>query len=193
MSKNNADDCSPSEKASDYKHLDRYIDAEHGLLSLGRDRIRYPDGSVRDRAWVDISKNGAYTIAITDDGTIPLMHSYRPKQEAEVWEFPGGGVDDGENFAQAGARELREEAGYKAGHAETLRTWRANGHIRARNGVVVARDLEYVGTNQGDFEYMETINVTPEKLSTMVQDNNRGAWFYLPYYIALDEGVFENI
>lgn len=42
---------------------------------------------------------------------ILLVQQYRPPVDAHVWEFPGGGVDDGEDVITAGLRELHEETG----------------------------------------------------------------------------------
>jgi ADP-ribose pyrophosphatase len=42
-----------------------------------------------------------------------LIRQFRPPAQAFVWEFPAGIIDAGENPAQAAARELLEETGYR--------------------------------------------------------------------------------
>ena len=53
-------------------------------------------------------------LALSDGRGRWLMHR-RPagKQHANLWEFPGGKVENGENPSQALCREIEEELGYR--------------------------------------------------------------------------------
>ena len=46
-----------------------------------------------------------------DEERIVLIRQYRCPLDDYIYEFPAGLVDDGENFKQAGTRELKEETG----------------------------------------------------------------------------------
>ncbi|MFB6138150.1 MAG: NUDIX hydrolase [Halobacteriaceae archaeon] len=60
-----------------------------------------------------------------------------------------------ESYAAAGRRELREETGYDAAAVETLETcWCATGVLRHRRGYVVATDLEQVGRDLDENEFL---------------------------------------
>ncbi|MGH2686300.1 MAG: GNAT family N-acetyltransferase [Actinomycetota bacterium] len=50
---------------------------------------------------------GAFTAIIDDRDRLLLMH----RVDADVWEMPGGGVEDGESPWAAAVREVREEVG----------------------------------------------------------------------------------
>lgn len=64
-------------------------------------------------------------VATTDDNRLLLTDQYRKPLEQRVIELPAGLVGDDPAFAdesleQAAIRELEEETGYRAGHAERI-------------------------------------------------------------------------
>ncbi|WP_198164511.1 NUDIX domain-containing protein [Rhodoplanes sp. Z2-YC6860] len=59
-------------------------------------------------------------LARTPDGRIPLVRQYRPAMEAFTWELPAGLLEEGEDAAEAAARELLEETGYPARATHSL-------------------------------------------------------------------------
>ena len=77
------------------------------------------------RTWWRLSRPmtlGVRALATDDAGRILLVrHTYSPG-----WHFPGGGVEHGENTADAAARELMEEGGVDAISPLTLIGFYAN-------------------------------------------------------------------
>ena len=53
-------------------------------------------------------------LCLAGDAEVLLLLWRDPVSGAEVWEPPGGGLEDGESYADAAARELFEEAGLLA-------------------------------------------------------------------------------
>ena len=53
-------------------------------------------------------------VALTPDGTFPIVRQYRPALERFTWELPAGLVERGEAAADSCKRELMEETGYPA-------------------------------------------------------------------------------
>ena len=56
----------------------------------------------------------AAVVPITEDGTVVLVRQWRQPLEAFTLELPSGGVEVGEDPAEAAERELLEETGYRA-------------------------------------------------------------------------------
>lgn len=56
-------------------------------------------------------RNAARVLLLDREGRVLLFRFVDPVTAAPFWITPGGGLDDGETFEAAAARELREETG----------------------------------------------------------------------------------
>jgi 8-oxo-dGTP diphosphatase len=71
--------------------------------------------------------NAIAVAIVIRDGKVLVQHRYRPGI-GMIFEFPGGSVDDGENFAVAAARELQEETGISCcSHIATVESFGQDG------------------------------------------------------------------
>ncbi len=59
-------------------------------------------------------------LAVTPEGTIPIVRQFRPAWNGYTWELPAGHVDPGETPERSCIRELREETGLVAGQVYSL-------------------------------------------------------------------------
>ena len=76
--------------------------------------VELPDGRRFDHHLVRI-RPSAGVAAVDDQGRVLLIWRHRFIPDAWGWEIPGGRVEAGEDPAEAAARELEEETGWRPG------------------------------------------------------------------------------
>ena len=109
--------------------------------------------------WVNV-------IPFTPHGEVVMVRQYRHGADRVTLEVPGGIVDPGETPAQAAARELLEETGYRAGRIEPLGEVEPNPAFLAnRCHTFLATELERIGDPEGDGE--EELEVVIERLEDL--------------------------
>ncbi len=101
-----------------------------------------------------------------------MIRNHRPALDLELWDLPAGTLDrPGEDPRAAGARELIEETGYRAGSLSKLcEFYSAPGCMTELLTAFVAEDLSFVGQR---LEPTERIQVEPMPLAdalAMVRD-----------------------
>ena len=95
------------------KEVSREYIYEGRILKLRKDLVSLPSGNVADREIIEHS-GGAGCLAVTKEGKILLVKQYRRPYDEVTFEIPAGKLAQGENHAEAAARELSEETGYIA-------------------------------------------------------------------------------
>jgi ADP-ribose pyrophosphatase YjhB (NUDIX family) len=82
-------------------------------LQIDEIEVRMP-GSDKLETYHGIRQaNAVGVLAMTTAGEFLLLRQYRPVVDAWTWELPAGAVATGETPAEAGARELNEETGFR--------------------------------------------------------------------------------
>lgn len=114
--------------------------------------VERSDGSRAERDVV-VHPGAVAMIALDADGRIALVRQYRVAAERTLLELPAGTLDvnDGviEDPAEAAARELEEETGYRAGTWERLASfWTAPGFATELMHLYLATDLSPVGEDR---------------------------------------------
>jgi 8-oxo-dGDP phosphatase len=111
----------------------------------GQVDVELPGG---ERFWHHVVRlhRAAMMVLVDDSSRVLLLWRHRFLPDRWGWEIPGGLVDGDEEPADAAARELKEETGYRAGRVEQLITFQPIvGSVDSEHVVFVGRDPQRIG------------------------------------------------
>ncbi len=146
----------PSPPPPPARRLSREVLVENPWHRYCLDRYTHADGSEGRYYYVDMP-GSCGVIPLYDDGTTVLIHCERYLLGETLWEFPIGGMADGEEAEAVARKELAEEAGLAAGRMDLLGSFAPyKGVSNERCHFFLARDLEHVGQ---ELEPSEAITV----------------------------------
>lgn len=96
---------------------------------------------------------GVRGVVLRDGEVLLVRHGYTPG-----WHLPGGGVEPGESFEEALAKELREEGNVRVEGTAQLHGLFQNKHASSRDhvAVYVVREFRYDGPPAPNFEIQES-------------------------------------
>lgn len=114
--------------ARPFQRLCREVLVDNAWHRYCRDRYTQRDGSEGVYYYVDMP-GSCGTIPVFADGSTVLVHVHRYLLDAGFWEFPIGGMKDGDDPLAVAQRELREETGIAA------REWIPIGRFAPYKGV----------------------------------------------------------
>ena len=131
---------------------------------LGQVDVGLPGG---ERIWRHVVRlpRSALMVLLDERARVLLLRRYRFVQGRWGWELPGGLVDEGENPREAAARELAEQAGYRAGEVRHLVSFQpfaesADGeHVVfiGRGGERVAEAVSWEAIAQAEWVSLESV------------------------------------
>ncbi|MEQ4716165.1 NUDIX hydrolase [Nonomuraea sp. B19D2] len=118
------------------------------IINVVTDTVKMPRDEVADRDYV-VHPGAVAVLALDDRDRVLLIRQYRHPTRMLMWELPAGIRDvEGESLVAGAARELAEEAGYRADTWHTLVDLRTSpGMSDERIRVFLARDLTKVETD----------------------------------------------
>ena len=107
-----------SNDSTPYRVVDSELLLDAPIIGVRRDTITTATGEAKREI---VEHFSAVAVAAVRDNHVMMIRQYRHGVGRHLWEIPAGLLDiDGEDPADAAARELREETGYTAEHLEPL-------------------------------------------------------------------------
>ncbi|MGW3344308.1 NUDIX domain-containing protein [Nonomuraea rubra] len=134
------------------------VDSRHRfkgyVIEVVTDSVKMPRDEVADRDYV-VHPGAVAVLALDEHDRVLMIRQYRHPTRHLMWELPAGIRDvAGEPLVTTAARELAEEAGYRAGTWYTLLDLRSSpGMTDERVRVFLARDLSRIPEEENGFEH----------------------------------------
>jgi len=158
----------------EWKKLESDVAGDYDVFRVLRHVMRSPrTGESHEFHVVDVPLC-AQVIALTEDGQVVLVEQFRQGVQRLSLEFPAGVLEPGEDPVDGALRELEEETGYRARHAELLGDFDPDPAIQSNTiEVVLARGCTPDGTR--DLDDGEDVCVrlaSPEEVRALIM---RGA------------------
>lgn len=141
------------------------------IFEVGLEEHRLPNGR-QTTFEVVRHPGGAAVLPVFADGRVLLIRQYRPAVGAMIYEIPAGRLEPGESPETCVARELVEEAGYRATEFLALGSlWSTVGFCDERVDLFVARGLSRAASSP---EPDEVIELAPMPLEEALLRLERG-------------------
>jgi 8-oxo-dGTP pyrophosphatase MutT (NUDIX family) len=143
---------------------------ENPYFSLRSDRLRLPDGGIKDPYYVIERPDAAIIFPLTESGEVVLVNQYRPPLEMMELGLPAGLVEEGERPEEAARRELSEETGYTGGDWEPLGSLASSPSLKNNWAYLfLARGVEETTPPDPDeHELVEVVRVPVKELPNLV-------------------------
>ena len=154
-----------------WKHVSSRTLYRRERVVVREDLLELPGGQERSYAVLELG-GGAGVVPLTTHDEVVLVRQYRHVTRGFCWEIPGGGIQPGESPEEAAQRELREEAGCRAGRLTRLGGfWPNNAYLDEVIHVYLAEDLVSDPLPADQDEQMERRAFPFQEALAMAQDD----------------------
>lgn len=147
----------------------RQVEYERPWLAVEAKQVRR-DGAATETYYSVRTHDYAVVLAVTVDGSIPLVRQFRPAIEERSLELPSGLVEPGESPGECVRRELLEETGCEAGRLEPLGPFQLDsGRMQTTEWAFFAPEVRVVRAEPSGEEHgLEVVFVTPQELRRLI-------------------------
>jgi ADP-ribose pyrophosphatase len=155
---------------SDIKKISSEVVHKNPWWEYKHDKLIRLDGTEGDYYYVETHGN-VIVIPILDDGRLVLVRQYRYLGEKNSIEFPGGGMDKGEQSTDAAKRELLEESGYSTENLIKIGMFEpCVGMNKDLSHIFIANELTFVQEPKSDaYESTEVILRRVDEFENMIK------------------------
>lgn len=141
------------------------------IINVRKDTVQLPNGKTAFRELI-AHPGGVGVIAVDENKDVFMVTQYRIAAKSNMLEIPAGKMEYGEDPLECGSRELIEETGYKAKNFIHLGEYYATpGYCEEKLNIYLAQDLEFVGQNLDEGEFLNVKKYSLDELYQMVMDN----------------------
>lgn len=155
-----------------WKILKSKVTFKNKFFKIREDKCKKKDGKIVDAYYTIERPAAAIIAAFTEDRELILVNQYRHPVKSVDFELPAGFLEPHErNTAQAAARELLEETGYKAKKFKKLqKTFASAGLMNYKTHFFIAFGAKKIGKQKLDDneEILEVITVPFKKALTLL-------------------------
>jgi ADP-ribose pyrophosphatase len=162
-------DVDPSPADHEWRALESAVEYETGWYTGGYDLVELPDGETKRYYWAELPAAVVIVAVVEEPGefglpgegrSVVMVEQFRPTIRELCHELPAGIVEDGETYAEAGARELEEEVGLVPDSVELLEEfWCATGVLRHPRGIVWAEGFSHGKRKLDGSEFLDVKTV----------------------------------
>jgi ADP-ribose pyrophosphatase len=154
-----------------WKHVSTRTLYRRERAVIREDLLELPGGEKRRYPVLELG-GSAGIVPLTVHEEVLLVRQYRHITREFCWEIPGGGIHPGESPEEAAQRELREEAGYRAGRLRRLGGfWPNNAYLDEVIHVYLAEDLVSDPLPADQDEHLERCAFPFPEALAMAQDD----------------------
>ncbi len=155
------------------KHKERFKKVSRRIVGQAVgfqiDQVYIPGGQVRTREYL-FHPGAVGVLAFPKKDRILLVKQYRYPVDQFTYELPAGKLAKGEDPDQCVARELEEETGYRAKKFKKLvKFWPTAAFSNEVIHLYVATGLTFTKENPDDDEFLEVVQVSPQKMETLMR------------------------
>ena len=142
-----------------------------GFRSVSRRTFALPNGAEADFE-IKQEPHSVCVLALTPRETVLLVRQFRPGPEAVLLELPGGGVNPGEDPAEAAARELLEETGYGGEMELAGSSWHCGYSTRRKYYFVARACVQRQEPTPEELEFLEVVEMPLADFKQQVRSGN---------------------
>ncbi|MBQ7332686.1 MAG: NUDIX hydrolase [Opitutales bacterium] len=136
------------------------------VFDVYKEHFEHPEDGRNGDFYVAHAPDWVTVIPVTSEGKILLVNQFRFGIRELSWEFPGGVIDNGEDFLHAAVREVAEETGYRGNAPIVLGNAASNPAIfnNRCHFVLIENCRKAQETNFDENEEIEMKLATPEEV-----------------------------
>ena len=142
----------------------------HPRLELWEDEVELPSGHKTSYLHYGENHHSAMIIAINNEGKFLVQKEYSYPTDEWLYQFPGGGVNDGEDPVVGAARELAEEAKLSGKLSPIGWFYRDNRRTGGKMYVYLATELTETSAKEDIEESFETYWFTKKEVEALIKD-----------------------